>query len=220
MTSVAVILSGCGHFDGAEIRESVLTLLALDEAEAEVEIFAPDIEQRQVVNHRTGERMDEVRNVLVEAARIARGHIAPLSVLDVAKFDALIFPGGFGVATNFSDIATHGAYCAVDPLLKRIIYEAVIAKKPIGAICIAPALIVAVLRDYFPVTVTIGDDPEGLIPQLGGIHKVAATTDIVVDEEHAIVTTSAYMRNDRLSDIAIGIRKCVTHILSLCSSVG
>ena len=216
MVSAAVILSGCGHFDGAEIRESILTLLALDQEDANVEIFAPDMEQKNVINHRTGERTDEVRNILVESARIARGNITPLSVLDVNKFDAFFFPGGFGIAKNFSDIATHGSYCAVDPLVKRIIYEAVLAKKPIGAICIAPALVVAALRDYFSVTVTIGDDPDGLITKLGGKHEVAATTDIVVDNTHQIVSTSAYMRNDRVSNIAIGIKKCVQKVLSFC----
>jgi len=218
MVSAAVILSGCGHFDGSEIREAVLTLWALDEAEVNVEIFAPDMEQKNVINHRTGEIADEVRNVLIESARIARGNITPLSVLDVQKFDALFFPGGFGVAKNFSDIATHGSYCAIDPLVKRIIYETVLAKKPIGAICIAPALIVAALRDYFPITVTIGDDPEGLISKLGGKHQVATTTEIVVDTTHKIVSTSAYMRNDRITNIAIGIKKCVQKVLSFCGS--
>jgi enhancing lycopene biosynthesis protein 2 len=218
MVSVAVILAGCGHFDGSEIRESVLTLLALDEQGADVSIFAPDVEQKNVINHRTGDIADDSRNVLAEAGRIARGVISPLTMLDFTKFDALIVPGGFGVAKNLSDLATHGEFCAVDPLLKRIIQEFIAAKKPIGACCIAPAIVVAAMREHAALTVTIGDDPDGLIPKLGGKHVVAQADEVVVDVEHRLVSTSAYMRDDALAKIAVGIRKTVKTMLDLCTT--
>ena len=70
----AVVLSGTGVYDGSEIHEAVLTLLAIDRQSAEYNCFAPDIEQYHVINHLTGEESaGEHRNVLVESARIARG---------------------------------------------------------------------------------------------------------------------------------------------------
>src|SRR5262245_51816147 len=117
MPKVAVILAGSGHQDGAEIREAVLTLLSLDREHAEVQIFAPDIEQKDVINHVTGKPMQEKRNVLVEAARIARGKIKPLSDAKASQFDALILPGGFGAAKNLSDLLSKGKDCAVIPEL-------------------------------------------------------------------------------------------------------
>ena len=82
---VAVILSGCGAYDGAEIHESVLTLLRLDQRGAQVQCFAPNIAQHHVVNHLTGEEMPETRNVLVESARIARGAIEDIREADVTR---------------------------------------------------------------------------------------------------------------------------------------
>ena len=63
---VGVILSGCGFKDGAEIHESVCTLLALDRIGVDVICCAPNIEQTVVINHLTGETVAEKRNVLVE----------------------------------------------------------------------------------------------------------------------------------------------------------
>ena len=107
MKKVAVILAGCGVFDGAEIHESVLTLLQLERSGAQYQCMAPNIDQLHVVNHLTGEVTEgEQRNVLVEAARIARGEVIDLAQACADDYDALIIPGGFGAAKNLCDFAT------------------------------------------------------------------------------------------------------------------
>ena len=151
----AVILSGCGVYDGSEIHESVLTLLAIAKQGAEYSIFAPDVEQHHVINHLKGEPADETRNVLVEAARIARGAIQPLSEYKAENFDALFLPGGFGAAKNLSSVAFDGPGCSVEAETERAVKETYAANKPIGALCIAPAVITKILGE---VTVTIGQD--------------------------------------------------------------
>ena len=112
---IAVILSGCGVYDGAEVHESVITLLRLDQRGAQVQCFAPDIPQLHVVNHLTGEEMPESRNVLVESARIARGEVKDIKQANAEEFDALIVPGGFGAAKNLSAFDVKGAECSVNP---------------------------------------------------------------------------------------------------------
>lgn len=142
MKTIAVLLSGCGVFDGAEIHESVLTMLALSQAGAAYQCFAPDIAQAQVVNHLTGQvEPAQHRNVLVEAARIARGEIKATTALDISAYDGLIIPGGFGAAKNLCDFADNGADCQVHPLVRDFIQQFVAASKPIGFICIAPVMI-------------------------------------------------------------------------------
>ena len=178
MKNIAVILAGCGHLDGAEIRESVLSLLYLDQQGAKVQCFAPDQAQFDVVDHRTGKPVGESRNVLTESARIARGEIEPLSALDVAAFDALVLPGGFGVAKNLSDLATKGAGATVQADYQRIIREFHAQGKPIGAMCIAPAVLAAALSGVAAPTLTIGEDAgtAGVIAQFGRpISKAKAT---------------------------------------------
>lgn len=215
MKRVAVVLSGCGHLDGSEIREAVLSLLALDRAGATVSIFAPDRNQHHVINHITGEEMPEKRNVLVESARIARGQIQDLKEAKADDFDALVLPGGYGAAKNLSDLAFRAKQANVIPEFKRLILEFIKAKKPIGAICISPAVLVAAVREHFKAKVTIGDDDGGLIGALGGEHVICATDAITVDEAHKLVSCSAYMRNDSLAKIAEGIDKLVAKVLAL-----
>ena len=158
MAKVGVLLSGCGFLDGAEIHESVLTLLALDRAGAEIICMAPNIDQYHVIDHLTQEVADEKRNVLVESARIARGEIKDLKDVTSSDLDALILPGGFGAAKNLSDFAIKGTDATVNSEVKRILEEMVAAKKPVGAICIAPATLTKALSDINP-EVTIGTDP-------------------------------------------------------------
>jgi len=170
MKKIAVVLSGNGVFDGAEIHESTLTLLAIARHGVQYQCFAPDINQAHVVNHITGEEMPEIRNVMVEAARIARGNIKPLNEYNPADFDAIIFPGGFGVAKNLCTFAFDGVDCVVIPEAEKAIRDTVAANKPVGALCISPVLITKVLSD---VEVTIGND-EGTasaIKKMGGTHK-------------------------------------------------
>ncbi len=220
MPKVAVCLSGCGFLDGAEIHESVLTLLALDQAGAEAVCCAPDIRQRRVTDHLTQQEVRDSRNVLVESARIARCKITPLSEMKAADVSALILPGGFGAALNLSSFGVDGAECSVEADLERLIGEMLTAGKPIGAICIAPATLSRVLGNHgIPAAVTIGDDPgtAGALGSMGVIHKNCSATDAVVDSEHRIVTTPAYMLGKGPAEIFQGISKCVEEVLKMVS---
>ncbi|GEO82385.1 isoprenoid biosynthesis glyoxalase ElbB [Pararhodospirillum oryzae] len=210
----AVFLSGCGVFDGAEIHESVLSLLAIDRHGGTYQCFAPDIPQHHVIDHRTGQPTGETRNVLSEAARIARGAIADLATFDPAAFDIVLLPGGFGVAKNFCTFAFDGPACAVDPTVEAAIRAAHAAGLPIGALCIAPALIARILG---PVTVTIGQD-EGTakaIQSLGATHRAARPTEVVVDPDTRVVTTPCYMLNSSISQIADGADGAVRALIEL-----
>jgi enhancing lycopene biosynthesis protein 2 len=215
MKRVGVVLSGCGVFDGAEIHESVLTLLALDRAGAQVHFFAPDKPQMHVINHLTGEESSESRNVLVESARIARGNIKPLSQADAGELDALIVPGGFGAAKNLSSFATQGAECSVDAELQRLVQQMHQAGKPLGFICIAPALLTKLLGVH--TRLTIGNDPDTAeaIDAMGGEHVVCPVDDIVVDLDQKVVTTPAYMLANSIGEAAQGIEKLVARVLEL-----
>lgn len=216
MTNVAVILSGCGHRDGAEIREAVLALTALSRGGAAVSIFAPDM-PFAVSDPIKGTPTGETRNVLTESARIARGDIHPLSALKPEAFDALVIPGGFGVALNLSDFAVKGAQATVQPDFERVLKAFAAAKKPIGAICIAPAVLAVALGKTVHPTVTIGDDAgvAGAIEAAGATHQSARTDEAVVDDANRIVSTPAYMRDDPLHAIAAGIDALVGHVLRL-----
>lgn len=217
--NVAVLLSGCGYLDGAEIRESVLSLLYLDQESAHVSCFAPDIAQHHVIAHTAKEEAKhESRNILQEAGRIARSKVQNLDALDVSKFDALVIPGGWGVAKNFSTLAFDGKDATILPDIAHIIEQFYEAKKPIGAICIAPALVALALKNKH-ITLTIGEDTAtaAIITGLGNIHKIAASTDVVIDNLHRIATCSAYMRDgDALSKIAQGIEKCIKAVVAMC----
>lgn len=213
---VAVILSGCGVYDGAEIHESVITLLRLDQRGAQVQCFAPNIAQMHVINHLTGEEMPESRNVLTEATRIARGDVADVRELQVDKFDALILPGGFGVAKNLSSFAVEGAGCSVQPDVLAATQAFVQAGKPIGLICIAPALAVKIFGEGVSCTLGAEDDPaaEALVA-MGGQHVECTVEDIVEDEARKLVSTPAYMLAQSIAEAASGINKLVDRVLEL-----
>jgi enhancing lycopene biosynthesis protein 2 len=217
MKKVAVILSGCGVFDGAEIHESVLVLLALDRANAQVICAAPDVPQREVINHLTGQPMkSESRNVLVESARIARGAIIPLTQLKVSEVDAIILPGGFGAAKNLCDFAIKGAEFEVHPQVVAVLQEAHRAGKPLGFACIAPA-IAAKLFGPKQVEFTIGTD-EGTsraLERAGGRHIGCDTREVVVDRRHKIVSTPAYMLAQRITEAEAGISRMVEAVLEM-----
>ena len=211
---VGVLLSGCGVFDGAEIHESVLTLLALDRAGVEIVCMAPDMDQLHVINHLTQEETDEKRNVLVESARIDRGEIKILKDVSGSDLDALIMPGGFGAAKNLSDFAIKGPDASVHPEVQRILEEMVSSGKPVGAICIAPATLTQALSDKSP-EVTIGNDVNtaSAIEAMGGQHVTCTVDGIHVDEKNKLVTTPAYMLGPGIKDVAIGIERLVKQIL-------
>jgi len=216
MKKIGVVLSGCGVRDGSEIHEAVCALLAIDQAGAEAVCMAPDIELDEV-NHCTMEPAGAKRNVLVEAARIARGNIKDIAEVKAADLDALIFPGGFGAALNLCDFAQKGAAAAVNPEVSRLVKELHAAKKPIGAICIAPALIAAILGKDVGPTLTIGSDPgtAAEIEKTGAKHQDCLSTDIIIDQANKIVTTPAYMLAGRISEIYEGIGKCVKAVVEM-----
>ena len=213
---IGVLLSGCGYLDGAEIREAVLTLLALDKDGVEVSIFAPNEGQHHVVNHlEADESKNEKRNTFIEAARIARGQITPLENVKSDELDGLIIPGGYGVAKNLCEFAFKGHQATTDEKVKNLILDIYKAKKPIGALCIAPVLIGLVLGEH-GVQVTIGNDIETAqeIEKTGAKHINKDAHEAHADESHKIVSTPAYMYGEaRLSDINQGIIKCVDQVL-------
>jgi len=215
MKKVGVVLSGCGVYDGSEIHEAVITLLAIARAGAEAVCFAPDKPQAEVINHLTNNVVNEGRNVLVEAARITRGAIAPLAKADADKLDALIVPGGFGAAKNLSNFALKGIECLVDSELRRLTRELHAQSKPIGFMCIAPAMLPKILD--MPVRLTIGTDIDiaEMLEEMGAEHIPCPVNDIVVDEEHKVVTTPAYMLATRIDEAAAGIEKLVARVLDL-----
>lgn len=212
---VAVILSGCGVYDGAEIHESVITLLRLDQRGAQVQCFAPNIPQLHVIDHLTGEQTSETRNVLVESARIARGQVKDIREADVSEFDALIVPGGFGAAKNLSNFAVEGDKCTVQPAVLALAEAFAEAGKPVGLMCISPALAAKI---YGPgVVCTIGNDAgtSAAVVKMGGTHEECDVHDIVEDTQRKLVTTPAYMLATSISDAASGINKLVDRVLEL-----
>ncbi|MFV8797382.1 isoprenoid biosynthesis glyoxalase ElbB [Yersinia sp. LJYL362] len=215
MKTVGVVLSGCGVSDGAEIHESVLTILALDRAGARVAFFAPDKPQLHVINHLTGEESTEQRNVLVESARIARGLIKPLSSANPEELDALIVPGGFGAAKNLSDFAIKSSECVIDPDLVKLTQSMHKENKPIGFMCISPVMLPKLLGK--PVRLTIGNDPNTIraIETMGGEHVICPADDVVVDTDNKVVTTPAYMLAKSIAEAAKGIDKLVVKVLDL-----
>ncbi|NOY14003.1 MAG: isoprenoid biosynthesis glyoxalase ElbB [Deltaproteobacteria bacterium] len=218
MAKVGVILSGCGVYDGSEIHEAVIILLALDRAGATAVCMAPDMEQG-VVNHLTGEPVEgAARNVLEESARIARGNISDIAKIKVDDIDALILPGGFGAAKNLCDFAFKGTDCDVHPEVARLVREVVAAKKPLAAVCIAPALISKVLGDdKLAHRLTIGTDEETAqaVTSMGSTHVACPVREFVVDQENKLITSPAYMLAGSISEAADGIEKTVRALLEM-----
>lgn len=213
---IAVVLSGNGVFDGAEIHEAVCTLLAISRAGAEAVCFAPNIPQAHVVNHLTGEESKDTRNVLVEAARIARGKISDLATFDAAAVDALIFPGGFGAAKNLCDFAFKGPDCAVNADVEKAVRAMRAAGKPIGALCIAPAIL-AKLFGAEGVELTIGSDAEtaAALKTLGAKHTDTSHCEVVVDRRLKVVTSPCYMLDASVAQIADGAENTVRALIEL-----
>jgi enhancing lycopene biosynthesis protein 2 len=216
---VAVLLAGCGHADGAEVREAVFALLALDQHGAAFQCIAPNADQHHVINHVTGQPVPgATRNILEESSRIARkGLCMDLAQARVDDYDALVMPGGFGVAKNHCSFAFKGAEADVRPDVAAFVRGFFDAKKPVGAICIAPALVALVLSGRTSADLTLGNGagPAEAVRKLGQRHKdTPGAREIVIDEAHKLVTTPAYMFDDaRLSDVWIGIERCVAEVL-------
>ena len=237
----AVVLSGCGVYDGSEIHEAVSLLLAIDDAGCEYQCFAPNTWQARTIDHFTGESTAvagdaDNRNVLAESARIARGNIQDLSEFNPRDFDAIIFPGGFGAAMNFCDFGVKGPECDVNVEVERALKESFNAKIVIGAMCIAPVVLARVLGKK-GITVTVGSDKniaagivgkKGItvtvgsdkniaagIAKMGAKHKNCAADEVCVDKKNLIVTVPAYMLAKSIKEVGRGARNLVDEILEL-----
>lgn len=214
MATVGVVLSGCGFLDGAEVNEAVLTLLALDRAGLATVIMAPNVSQMHVINHVTGQpAIQEVRNVLVESARIARGKIVDIADVKAGALDALVFPGGYGAAKNLCDFAVNGPAASVNPDVARLVREIYESGKWICAVCIAPVIIAKVLEQagVKKAALTLGDDPgfAEKMRAMGAEHVACPVKEFRVDEKHRLISTPAYMYSARLSEVAEGIEKAI-----------
>jgi enhancing lycopene biosynthesis protein 2 len=226
MKKIAVILSGCGVYDGSEIHEAVLTLLEIKKQGADYFCFAPDKDQLHVINHTNGEEMSESRNILVESARIARGEIKPLSQLNVSDFDGLMLPGGFGAAKNLTTWALSGPKGDIDPEVKRVLSESVTSATPVALICMSPVIMAKALEGTdVSALLTVGntEDPSlyeigaisGGMESLGARARMCGLTETIVDREHKIVTSPAYMMDVDISQVAEGIANTVKELLTL-----
>lgn len=215
---IAVVLSGCGFKDGAEINESVFTLLSLSLEGVDYQCFAPDILQTQVIDHLSGKVMPESRNILIEAARIARGKIKPLSEADANDYAGVIFPGGFGAATNLCDFASNGANMQVNAEVIQFAKQFIATKKPLGLLCIAPVLAPKICDNAI---VTVGNDENvvAAINIMGGQHEECEVTEYVHDKANNIVSTPAFMLSENLTEVFTGIKACVDKVIQLARKV-
>ena len=215
MKKVAVILSGCGVFDGSEIHEAVCTLLALDLAGAEYTCFAPNILQKQVINHLTHEVKNEKRNVLEEAARIARGKISDIKTANADTLDAAIFPGGFGAASNLCNFSEKNTDMVVQPDVLTFAQAMKKQRKPLGFICISPVMISKIYGPGVEHTIGYDENTKSAIEKMGGKHIGCAVTQAVTDQEHKVVSTPAYMLANRIGETYAGVSQLVAEVLKM-----
>ena len=204
MKKIAVILGGCGTKDGSEINETVTLLLALDQHDVKYQCFAPDRNQYQVINHVTGEVVNEKRNMMVEAARIVRGEILPLTDFNADDFDGLAIPGGAGIANNLFTYFIDGMNMTVLPEVREAIVAVNKQNKPIAAMCIAPVLLANVLDD---ITITLGSSDCGPAKdnlEMGAHHQATKNGEVTSDLKNKIFTTPCFMLDATLKDIYNG----------------
>ncbi|MBR1945891.1 MAG: isoprenoid biosynthesis glyoxalase ElbB [Alphaproteobacteria bacterium] len=211
---IAVVLSGCGVMDGSEIHEAVTAMLAIEQQGGVYHCFAPEGEQRVVMNHATKQPSNEIRRMPAEAARIARGDISSLKSFNVSNYDAVLFPGGMGAVLNLCDFANQGKDCAVHPDVERVVKEMHAAGKPIVALCIAPVLITRILGD---ITVTIGNDPETCfaIKAMGGTPEICSSAQVCIDRKNKIITTPCYMLDKSLKEVAQSTSNAVRDLMDM-----
>ena len=216
MKKIAIILSGCGVYDGSEIHESVLTMLAINQNGAQYRCFAPNINQYHVVNHLTGD-IDEndTRNVLVESARIARGDIEDITELVVDEFDALVLPGGFGAAKNLCDFAINNQNYTMQADVLTVCQEFASANKPAGYICIAPVMIALVYGNSSIGTIGTDSDIASQLTTMGLQHVSCPVNDVVIDTVNNVISTPAYMLAGDIGEAAQGINKLIKNLLEM-----
>ena len=217
--NIGVILSGCGVYDGTEIQEAVITLLALDRAKVNTIIMAPNMNQKHVINHLTGEVSEgETRNVLVESARIARGQIKDIKDVKADDLDGLVIPGGFGAAKNLTTFADDEMHCQIHREVRRLVKTMVVQMKPIAALCIAPVVLTKILGDeQISHEITIGNDKSiyQTLQMMGATHKECAVDRVVVDTHNKLITTPAYMLANSISEAAAGIEDAIERLVDL-----
>ena len=220
---IAVLLSGSGVYDGSEIHEAVLTLLAIEENGGEWFCIAPNIDQHHVVNHIDGEEMAEKRNVLIESARIARGNVKDLKEVSADDFDALAIPGGFGAAKNLTKWAFEGPDGEINGEVKRIINETVLKNKPLAAMCMGPTVVAKALQGTdINTTLTVGTtekaSPYDIKAVSGGMEAAGATAkmvpveEAVIDADNKIATAPCYMMEADIVDINKGLKKAIKQV--------
>lgn len=218
MKKVAVILSGCGVFDGSEIHEACAALLALHKLDAQAVVCAPSGPQMHVINHLAGEPdTGAERDILVESARISRGEITPLDEVDPLNVDAVLIAGGFGAAKNLCNFATEGADCTVNPQVETFLKEAHTVGKPIGAMCIAPVILAKIFGKDLGPRLTIGTDPTtaAAIGDMGAVHVECAPSESVVDEANKMISTPAYMSAGNIGEVFDGALGFAEKLLAL-----
>ncbi|WP_319534385.1 isoprenoid biosynthesis glyoxalase ElbB [uncultured Vibrio sp.] len=215
MKKIAVIFSGSGVYDGTELHEAVLALHAIEKEGATWHCFAPNIDQLHVINHLTGEEMDETRNVMVESARIARGNIEDVARLHVEDFDALLLPGGFGAAKNLTDFAVSGAECSINTHVAQACRAFAHANKPAAYLCIAPIIIPMIYEQGVKGTIGNDETTSAAFNQMGGEHIECTVDEFIFDEQHKVLSTPAYMLAENISQAASGIEKLVSKLVEI-----
>jgi enhancing lycopene biosynthesis protein 2 len=226
---IGVLLSGCGVYDGSEIQEAVFTLLSIDEHGAQAICFAPDMEQHHVLNHLSGEEINEKRNVLVEAARIARGNIKDIRSISVNDFDALVIPGGFGAAKNLTKWAFSGPDGEIVPEVKKLIADAVRAGKPIAALCMGPTVVARALQDSgIKATLSVGSTAEKSpydiaaisagMEKAGAVAELKTVREIAVDAQHKIVSAPCYMMDASIREIRENVKQAIDKLVELTNN--
>jgi enhancing lycopene biosynthesis protein 2 len=223
---IAVLLHGCGVYDGTEIQEAVLTLLAIEKAGHEYFCIAPNVFQHHVIDHTTGTEMPETRNVLVESARIARGKIKDLTQVSIADFDAMAMPGGFGTAKNITKWAFDGPDGSIDPVVQQLIVETVTAQKPIVALCMSPTTVAKALEHtshhaQLSVGSTEAPSPYDIQSISAGMEKVGAQsamatkTEVAIDRDLKIISAPCYMMEATITEVAANIEKAIAALETL-----
>lgn len=223
---IGVLLSGCGVYDGSEIHESVFTLLAIDQLGGKAVCMAPDADQHHVIDHITGQEMNEKRNVLIEAARIARGDIRNLAEVTASDVDALIIPGGFGAAKNLTTWAFSGPDGTIHEEVRRIIQEVRAADKPLVGLCMGPTVIAKALegasaKPHLSVGTTAEASPYDIAAISGGMEKTGAVAEmrsvreVAVDTDNRIVTAPCYMMEASISEVQANIHQAVKEMFAM-----
>jgi len=223
---IGVLLSGCGVYDGVEIHEATMTLLSIAEIGAQAVCISVDKNQHHVVNHLTGEEMPQKRNMLVESARIARGNVSNIMDIDPVDIDALVIPGGFGSAKNFTSWAFDGPDGSILPEVKLLIVNLLNVGKPVAALCVSPVVMAKALEgSNIHAKMTIGSDemesPYDIKSFSSGLESLGATTEmktveeILIDKENKIVTAPCYMMDASILDIRRNVRSAIEALRDL-----